>query len=412
VLPLIGGVLGPLLGFVTALLDQSVHPPPQWTYTTSTASAVLSAVVGATAALTGFVVTVTVLVVQMATGAFSARYMRIWYRDRVLKALLALLVGTFTFAFALLRRIGNNFVPNIGVLISGLLMLACILVFVVFLDRSLHRLRPVAVAVLVAGYVRREFRRHMRALSAAPDVYWGTVEPGGGPPTLVVRSVKPGAIQGVDVRGLRRFIRDHDCLVAIPHTIGDFVPSGARLIEVYGQAGSDPAAERDLRRMVALGSERTVEQDPAFGVRIIVDIANKALSPAVNDPTTAVQVLDHLGDLLGVIGSSDLSESRWPGRDVARTGLVIPVRRWEDYLSLGVTEIREYGEASIQVMRRMRAMLDELRDHVRPENRAAVADEIARLDAAVARTFSGAPDLDRALSADTQGIGGPTHAVG
>jgi uncharacterized membrane protein len=410
VLPLIGGVLGPLLGYVTVLLDQSVHPPPQWTYTTSTASTVLSAMVGATAALTGFVVTVTVLVVQMATGSFSARYMRLWYRDRLLKALLALLVGTFTFAFALLRRIGNDFVPNIGVLISGVLMLACILLFVVFLDRSLHRLRPVAVAVLVADYVRREFRRHLRGLAAAPDVYWGTVEAGGDPPALVVRSAKPGAIQGVDVPGLMRWVRAHDCLLAIPHTIGDFVPAGARLIEVYGKVAADPAAERELRSMIALGSERTVEQDPAFGVRIIVDIANKALSPAVNDPTTAVQVLDHLGDVLGLIGRSDLLESRWPGRGVARTGLLIFVRRWEDYLSLGVTEIREYGASSIQVMRRMRAMLEELREGVRAENRPAVEDEIARLDATVALTFGGAADRDRAVAADTQGMGGGTHS--
>lgn len=164
--------------------------------------------------------------------------------------------------------------------------------------------------------------------------------------------------------------------------------------------------------MVALGAERTVEQDTAFAIRIMVDIADKALSPAVNDPTTAVQVLDHLGDVLRLIGTIDLAGSRWHGDVGTRRGLVIPVRRWEDYLTLGVTEIREYGSSAIQVMRRMRALLEELRDEVRPEHRTAVEEELARLDATVARTFGDSVDLDRASTADPQGIGGGTEAPG
>jgi uncharacterized membrane protein len=151
-LPLAGGLLGVLLGSGLVLADQSVPMPSYWTYSASTASTVLSAIVGAMVALTGFVVTVTVLVVQMATGTFSARYMRLWYRDRVLKILLALLVGTFAYSFVLLQRIENNLVPNLGVSIAGLLVLSSLLLFVFFLDRFTHRLRPVAVAMLVADY--------------------------------------------------------------------------------------------------------------------------------------------------------------------------------------------------------------------------------------------------------------------
>src|SRR5262245_10572754 len=119
VLPLAGGLLGVLAGSGLILADRTVHLPAYWTYSPSTASTLLSAIVGAMAALAGFVVTVTVLVVQMATGSFSARYMLLWYRDRVLKALLALLVGTLAFSFALLRRVESNFVPNLGVTIAG-----------------------------------------------------------------------------------------------------------------------------------------------------------------------------------------------------------------------------------------------------------------------------------------------------
>jgi uncharacterized membrane protein len=405
-LPLAGGLLGVLLGWGIVLSDQSVHLPSFWTYSASTASTVLSAIVGAMAALTGFVVTVTVLAVQMATGTFSARYMRLWYRDRVLKILLALLVGTLAYSFALLQRIENNFVPDLGVSIAGLLVLSALLLFVFFLDRFIHRLRPVAVATLVADYVHRGFERYTAALAAAPDVFSGAFEPVGEQPALVIGSAKPGAIQALDVRGLAGWAREHECLVVICCQVGDFVAAGAKLIETYGGTAPGARAERRLRKMIVLGDERTIEQDPAFAIRIMVDIADRALSPAINDPTTAVQVLNHLSDVLRLIGTIDFSRSRWRADNAIRTGLVIPARNWADYLMLGVTEIREYGSTAIQVMRRMRAMLEELRDQVRPEHRPAVEEELARLDVTVKHTFANSVDLDRANTADPQGIGG------
>jgi uncharacterized membrane protein len=408
VLPLVAAVLGAVLGGGEVLLDKSVHLPAYWTYTSSTASTLLSAIVGSTAALTGFVVTVTVLVVQMATGTFSARYMRLWYRDRLLKGLLAILVFTLTFSFSLLRRVSNDYVPNLGISIAGILLVVCLVVFLIYLDQVLHRLRPVAVAALVAGYVRRDFKRSEEALAAAPDVYWGKVARDREDRSLEVHSAKPGAIQAIDVRGLLHWARRHRALVAMCHGPGDFVPAGAKLIEVYG-GDSGPEAEQRLLGMIGLGSERTIEQDPAFGIRIMVDIADLALSPAVNDPTTAVQVLDHLGDVLALIGQTDLSRSPWREEPGITTGLVIPVRTWEDYLTLGVTEIREYGSGGIQVMRRMRAVLEQLREQVRPEYRPAVEGELTRLDATVARKFGDSVDLDRAGTADAQGIGGRTE---
>ena len=93
--------------------------------------------------------------------------------------------------------------------------------------------------------------------------------------------------------------------------VGDFVPVGAPLIQTYGGTASGVRAGGILRGMILLGDERTIEQDPAFTVRIIADIADKALSSTINDPTTAVQALDHLSDVLRLIGTTDLSRSRW-----------------------------------------------------------------------------------------------------
>jgi uncharacterized membrane protein len=412
VLPLIGGIAGVLLGIIDVQIDKSIHLPENWTYSSSTASTLLTTIVGAMAALTGFVVTVTVLVVQMATGSFSARYMRLWYRDRLLKALLALLVGTLSFSFALLRRTGSDFVPNLGVTTAGILVVVCLRVFVVFLDVYLHRLRPVAVAVLVARYVYRDFGRLSERFAGASDVFGGSFEPGDEQPALVIRSDSAGAIQAIDGEGLISWAREHECLVAFRHRIGDFVPAGATLLEVYGDASI--ASKRNAAKLggsIALGHERTIEQDPAFAIRIMVDIADLALSPAVNDPTTAVQILDHLGEVLRVIGSVEAAESIWdPARGI-RQGLVFPVRDWEEYLTLAVTEIRLYGANAIQVTRRMRAMLQELHAQVPAQRRPAIEEELSRLEATVARHFAGSIDLDRAGEADPQGIGGGATSV-
>jgi uncharacterized membrane protein len=192
----------------------------------------------------------------------------------------------------------------------------------------------------------------------------------------------------------------------LEHVVGDFVPEGAPVITVYGGGEASRSSERRLHGMIALGVERTIEQDPAFALRIMVDIAIRALSPAVNDPTTAVQVLNHLGDTLRLIGAAELEPKRRDGDAPGR--VLIPARGWPDFLALGVTEIRQYGASSVQVVRRLRALLEELQGSVLPEHRRAVEDELARLDAQVEQHFGASPDLDRAGEADRQGIGGAT----
>jgi uncharacterized membrane protein len=282
---------------------------------------------------------------------------------------------------------------------------------VIFLDRAIHRLRPVAVAALVARAGRKALREVL-AEAARPDAPAVVPAPFDvpGEPSLVVRMTRGGAVQALDFRGLGKWAHANGCLVVLRHPVGDFVSTGAVLMEVYGPPPGDGAEER-LRSMVALGVERTIEQDPAFAVRIMVDIAIRALSPAVNDPTTAVQVLDHLEDLLRLVGQTDLSD-RAAAVSEMDTGLVIPIRRWENYLALSVTEIREYGETSIQVVRRLRAMLEELAESVLPERREQVLRELERLDAAVAGTWGDTVDRDLAGRADRQGIGGPSASGG
>lgn len=414
-LPVVGGIIGWSCAVVAADTGTWARLPTSWTYSPGTAQAVLAAVVGASVGLTGFVVTVSVLIVQMATGTFSARYMRLFYRDRVLKSVLAVLVGTLTFSYGLMRRIEAGSVPSFGVTLAGFFLAAGVGLFLVFLNRSIHRLRPVAVAALVAKAGRQAFDEALAtALEADSPEYAQTPYETTEDPSLVVHARQAGAIQAVDDRGLVRFARERGCVVVLPRAAGDFVPEGAVLAEVYGGTGLGAADEDRLRSMIALGVERTIEQDPAFAIRVMVDIAIRALSPAVNDPTTAVQVLDHLGDTMRMIGSTSWSGLR-PApdrpRDVRSGRVIVRTRRWEDIVSLAITEIREYGGRSIQVVRRLRALLEELLEIVPDVRRPAIEDELVRLDATVAEHWAGSVDLDRARTADRQGIGGAGAAV-
>ena len=406
VIPLLGAVLGGLLGILVSFADEQIGTLAVWQYSPSTASTFLSAIVGATAALTGFVVTVTVLVIQMATGTFSARIMRLIYRDWMLKATLAVLIGTFTYSFSVLQRIEDDFVPDLGVTLAGFFISLSLLVFIVFFDRFIRQLKPVAVAASVASTARSTFAETVR-IADRTDIRWEH-QTTRADPTLVVRASRGGAIQAVDPDGLVKWARARSAELVLPHPVGDYVQTGDVLVRVYGTELGDRAAA-ELEGMIALGEERTFEQDPAFALRIMVDMANIALSPAVNDPTTAVQVLDHIGDVLGLIGTTDLQGRTKPASANTPDAVVMVTSGWEDFLTLGLTEIREFGATSVQIMRRLRALLEELLDTVRPEHRAAVEEELRRLDATVADAWRDSVDLDRASGVDRQGIGGPAH---
>jgi uncharacterized membrane protein len=400
--PVIGAILGPLLAVLTRQADTSVTVPQAWQYAPSTASTVLTTIVGATVGLTGFVVTVTVLAIQMATGTFSARYMRIWYRDPLLKGVLAVLAGTLTFSFSLLRQVGSKQVPNIGVSVAGFLVVLSLVLFLLFFDRFIHRLRPVAVANLVGQLALRV----ITTVTEAAEADTGSAKTAAGDPVLMVVSGRAGSIQAVDVRGLVAWASRHDHLLVMQAAVGDFVVTGQQLIGVFGD-GAAPVKASRLQAMIAFGAERTVEQDPAFAIRIMADIAVKALSAAINDPTTAVQALDHLGNVLRLLGATPLHGPLTFRDRQGSPRLLMPGRTWADYLTLAVTEIREYGSSSVQVVRRLRAILEDLQESVLPEHRPAVDAEIAKLDATVATSFAGSIDKGQAQARDRQGIGGP-----
>jgi uncharacterized membrane protein len=405
--PLLGTVVGSGLAVVDLVLEGRVALPPGWSYSASTASALLSAVAAAMVGLVGLVVTIGVLVVQMATGTLSPRFMRLWYRDRLQKVVLAAFTATFAFAYILLSEVGTGGVPNLGVTVAGIAVTFDLFLLLLYLDRFVHALRPVAVAAAMveAGLAVVDaavLAEDVRPVPASPPP-----QSAGSQSSLAVRCDRSGAIQAVHVRGIVDLTARRHLVCDLRRTVGDFVIVGDVLAELSGRADENDA--RAVRGMVALGHERTIDQDPAFAIRIIVDIAIRALSPAVNDPTTATQMINHIGSLLSAIGCQELNGR---GVHLDRSGVVrltVPTRSWQDYLQLGVSEISLYGAESPQVCRRLRALLVDLERTVQPQNRAAVSDNLALLDRTVAGTFTD-PDLRHlALVEDRQGIGGASE---
>ena len=148
-----------------------------------------------------------------------------------------------------------------------------------------------------------------------------------------------------------------------------------------------------------------MEQDPAFAFRIVVDIASKALSPAINDPTTAVLAIDQLHHLLLNVGLRHLDEG--VARDPSGSPrLVYQTPDWEDFVCLAVTEIRHFGGTSIQVARRLRAMLENLIEVLPSERTAPLRAELTRLHRSAGRCFPEPEDQALADESDLQGVGG------
>ncbi|MEU0613267.1 DUF2254 domain-containing protein [Streptomyces albogriseolus] len=411
ILPVLGLAAGTLLGEAALALDDRVGIPTGWRYTATTATGVLTAIVGAMVALLGFVVTIGVLAVQQAIGTLSPRYMRLWYRNPLQKTVLSLFAGTFAFAFTLLRRIGPGTVPDLGVTLAGLAVAVSLVMLLVYLNRFVHDVRPVAIA-------DRARRTGLRVLGVSVEAQGRCLllderadDPRRDAPAQVVRSEDGGAVQGLDVAGLVRAASRYDCVLAVAHRVGDFVPPGAVLLEVHGtpRTAVDP---RRLSGLVALGAERTAEQDPAFALRVLADIAARALSSAVNDPTTAVQVLNHIEAFLHAVGRSELRGRHVLADRDGRPRAVVPGRGWEEYLELGVTEVREYGVGSLQVCRRLRALLDGLLTGVPDGRRPAVRRQLALLDDAVEREYPEGVRRTLARTGDRQGIGGGGSSPG
>lgn len=234
--------------------------------------------------------------------------------------------------------------------------------------------------------------------AADPEPRWPD-----GPPDLVILHLgKSGIIASVEEERLWECLTEANVVLAMRRMVGDFLPHGSPLFEVWG----DPTT-LDVDAVVAtvtLTNERTPRQDTAFGFRQIVDIAERALSTGVNDPTTAVQAIDELHALLRRLARRRFpSPFRLDERGLLR--LVLPRPDWSAYVALAFDEIRHSGTGSIQVVRRLRFVIADLMTVVPAFRTAPLMRQLALLDASIDRSFDDASDAAMAHQPSAQGHG-------
>lgn len=372
----------------------------------------LSSIASGMMALTAIVFSLAFVFLQFGSSAYSPRLVSLFTTDRVVTNSLGIFTGTFLFALVALLLL-NPVRPPLSdwtiAAVSFLWLLASVFVFIL-LVRRINHLTIARVLHMVGEHGRTVVASMYPLIESNTPGTAGTNRttmvvdgPELGPITQTLQYVGgPAVVVEFRMPALVELARQADGVIEIKYAVGDVVADGSAVLHVRG--GKHPLSELALRRAIALGFERTIEQDPKYALRLLVDVGIKALSPAVNDPTTAVMALNEIDDLVRRLGRCQLDVGYVRGGDDAPR-VVYPTPTWEDLLSLAIDEIRFYGANSYQVMRRLRALLADLEPVVPNERRAAIQEQRARLETTVSRTFTDAADLYEAQQSDRQGIG-------
>jgi uncharacterized membrane protein len=384
-----------------------------WTIGLSVASAQawLSAAASGMMALTGIVFAMAFVMVQFSAIAYSPRLVLWFARDPVLFHSLGAFAATFIYALftlAWIDRGGSGTVPLLSTLLMAIMLVLSMLLFSRLVQRVTD-LQITSVLRLIGDKGRAVIRDMFERLDQRPAVEG---KPGAEPADgahfgsvsqTLIYSGDPRTIASLDIDALVQQARQGEAVIVMACAVGDSLVDGSPVLRVHGAKRS--LAEKDLMRAIRLDVERTFEQDPKYPIRLLVDIAIKALSPAINDPTTAVQAIDQIEDLLRRLARHHL-HAGFVSDSKGILRLVVPMPTWEDYLTLAFDEIRQFGTSSIQVMRRLRAALIGLADFTTIAERAeAVQRYLAHLDLVIERSPLDSEDKAMALQEDRQGLG-------
>lgn len=350
-----------------------------------------------------FVSSALLVAVQLASSQLTPRIIAIVFGDHRTRFSLAVFVFSFMLTMSTLVRVGES-VPRLAATVAAYSCVASLAVFLYLIDRLGKSLRPSGAVWAVASLGRTVIRHvYPQRLVSEPAPVRTHSPPLEQHRQRTVYSAKDGVILAFDIPGLVALAGRCDCVVELAPQVGDFIAIGEPLFHVYG--AGERVEDRALRDSVAVGQERTFEQDPGFAFRILVDIASKGLSPAINDPTTAVLAIDQIHHLLREVGTRRLDDERVLD-GAGRVRLAYRTPDWEDFVRLAVTEIRHFGGSSIQIARRLRAMLENLIQTLPPTRVLLLQQELDLLKRSTTRFFCEPEDLAQAAISDLQGVGG------
>ena len=401
--PVVCVLAGAALSFGTIAVDRLFEYqaiPSEIVGGPDAASEILATVATSMVSLAALVLTITMVVVQLAMGQFSPRIVQRILQDKPSQFAIGLFVATFVHAILALREVtnegdGTGQVPGIAVVTAFVLVLVSIAVLVIYVHHIGRSLRVSALIELVGKDTRelldRVYRDKGPALEADGDA------------ARIVRARRSGVVTKIGYDKLVEEARRAGAVLELVPALGEFVPADAPLFRVHGE--HDRLDEDALHNALIFDLERTLDQDVAYGVRLLVDIAQRSMADSpLQDPSTAVQAIDRLHDILRQLSRRPFPDGRHRDPD-GEVRLRVPTMSWDAYVRLAFDEIRLAGAGSPQVSRRLMAALRDLRSMVPDERSAIIDEEIRLLEAAVEASLDERVDVATGLVEDREGIG-------
>jgi uncharacterized membrane protein len=409
VVPSAGVVTALLLATISLSIDHYIVPEeaafPVFSGEPDTARSILSLIATSMATLTALILTIVAVVIQLATQALSPRAVRTFLQDAHSHLTIGTFVTTFTYVLVILQRFelirgeGREQITSSSVTIAFVLAVISLGMFISYVDHIIHQARVTSIIDRIGNETRSEIKERYPTADRAPEPVTGELPDH--EPDHLLRSDRNGVILEIDVPELMDTIERSDVVVAMVPAVGDFIPTNGRLFEIHGQLHVDP--ER-LVRTVQIDAERSIMQDVPFGMRLLVDIAERSLSSGINDPTTATQVVDELHDLLLHLGSRPFPTG-WHADPTGEPRLYVPMPSWDIYVALAFEEIRHHGGGTLQVVRRIRSAVENLLIDLPEERHPALRRQLRLLDETAAWTFRSDAEREAARHPDAQGIG-------
>ena len=372
----------------------------------SGAQATLQAIVTATLSFTVFTFGSLLVAIQVASAQLTPRIIATTLlRDNVVKYTVGMFIFTLLFALSAQNRIEKD-VHQLVLFVAAILGVMSFAAFFYLIDYASRLLRPISILAYVGNSGLAVIESVYPDLSQGIDAKSGAIRKQTTPDRVIHHKDVSAIIVAVDLKALISEAQKTGGIVEFVPQVGDFVAVGDPLFNLYGSAQS--IDDSVLHETVDFGSERTLAQDPTFALRIIIDIALRALSRAINDPTTAVLAIDQLHRLLRAVGRRHLRTDEIC--DVSgQLCVIFRTPNWEDFVNLAFSEIRKCGGDNLQVARRLRAMIENLVQTLPSHRHSALSQQLALLDREIEWQFKHPEELLLARIPDTQGLGG--HAV-
>jgi uncharacterized membrane protein len=365
------------------------------------ARAVLSAVATSMITVAGVVFSITLVALSLTASQYSSRVLRNFMRSRINQSVLGVFVAIFVYCVIVLRAVrdvseGASFVPTVGVLVGVLLGVVGILLLVFFIHHIATAIQASSILATVYAetkHVADEIFDREGAIDPEPQDMVAPRGPGG----VEVRAGSTGYLQRVDVDGLLRFAADKDLFISVHVRNGAFVRKGDVLAEAHGPEVEDAPVAR-LRTAFAIGATRQLSQDPSFGIRQMVDVALRALSPGFNDATTAVMAIDYLTALMQDLADRPL---RHEARDAeGRRRVIVATPSYGELVAEAFDQIRDCASGRATVLRRLQhaaELLDDVVEH--PGRRRAIRQLDQSVDWTVRGSVANPTDRARPIAA-------------